>query len=109
MAKKEIDAQMRYLYEGILSLQTVEECSRFFEDICTVVEIIEMSKRLTVAKMLADNTTYTDIMERTGLSTATISRVNRCLKFGSDGYAVVLERLNAAGADPFTEEDGKNE
>ncbi|MCI8473608.1 MAG: hypothetical protein HFE65_11000 [Clostridiales bacterium] len=105
MAKKEIDAQMRYLFEGILSLQTVEECSRFFEDICTVVEIIEMSKRLTAAKMLADNTTYTDIMEKTGLSTATISRVNRCLKYGSDGYAVVLERLDAAGADPFSEED----
>ena len=105
MAKKEIDAQMRYLFEGILSLQTVEECSRFFLDICTLVEIIEKSKRLTAAKKLADNKTYTDIMEKTGLSTATISRVNRCLKYGSDGYAVVLERLDAAGADPFSEED----
>ena len=101
MAKKEMTAQMKYLYEGLLSLQTVEECNRFFEDICTITEVIEMSKRLTAAKMLADNKTYTDIIEKTGLSTATISRVNRCIKYGSDGYTTVLARLDAAGATPF--------
>lgn len=105
MAKKEMDAKMRYLFEGILSLQTVEECSRFFEDLCTVVEVIEMSNRMAAAKMLADNNTYAEIIEKTGLSTATISRVNRCLKYGSDGYTMALQRLDAAGAQPFTEED----
>lgn len=107
MAKKEMDTKMQYLFEGILSLKTIDECSRFFEDICTVVEVIEMSNRLAAAKMLADNKTYTDIIEKTGLSTATISRVNRCLKYGSDGYTVVLDRLDAAGAHPFAkgEED----
>ena len=64
-----------------------------------------MSNRLAAAKMLADNNTYTDIIEKTGLSTATISRVNRCLKYGSDGYAAVLDRLDAAGAHPFTKEN----
>ena len=96
---------MDYLYRGILSLQTQEECYAFFEDICTVTEIIEMSKRLTAAKMLSDNCTYTDIIEKTGLSTATISRVNRCLKYGSDGYTEVLRRLDEKGETPWTEED----
>ncbi len=105
MAKKEMDSKMQYLFEGILSLKTIEDCNRFFEDICTVVEVIEMSNRLAAAKMLADNNTYTDIIEKTGLSTATISRVNRCLKYGSDGYAAVLDRLDAAGAHPFTKEN----
>ena len=104
MAKKEMDAKMRYLFEGILSLKTVEECSRFFEDLCTVVEVIEMSNRMAAAKMLADNNTYAEIIEKTGLSTATISRVNRCLKYGSDGYMMALQRLDAAGAQPFTED-----
>ncbi|MCI8611379.1 MAG: TrpR-like protein, YerC/YecD [Clostridiales bacterium] len=105
MAKKEMDSKMQYLFEGILSLKTIEDCNRFFEDICTVVEVIEMSNRLAAAKMLADNNTYTDIIEKTGLSTATISRVNRCLKYGSDGYTAVLDRLDAAGAHPFAKED----
>lgn len=100
-----MDSKMQYLFEGILSLKTIEDCNRFFEDICTVVEVIEMSNRLAAAKMLADNNTYTDIIEKTGLSTATISRVNRCLKYGSDGYAAVLDRLDAAGAHPFTKEN----
>ena len=105
MAKKEMDAKMRYLFEGILSLQTVEECSRFFEDHCTVVEVFEMSNRNAAAKNQADNNTYAEIIEKTGLSTATISRVNRCLKYGSDGYTMALQRLDAAGAQLFTEED----
>ena len=85
MAKKEMDSKMQYLFEGILSLKTIEDCNRFFEDICTVVEVIEMSNRLAAAKMLADNNTYTDIIEKTGLSTATISRVNRCLNMAVMG------------------------
>ena len=105
MAKKEMDAKMRYLFEGILSLKTVEECGRFFEDWCTVVEVIEMSNRMAAAKMLSDNCTYAEVMEKTGLSTATISRVNRCLKYGSDGYTTALQRLDAADMQPFGQED----
>ncbi len=103
MAKKKMDSKMEYLFNGILSLSTVEECMSFFEDICTVTEIIEMSKRLTAAKMLSDNCTYTDIIEKTGLSTATISRVNRCLKYGSDGYTEVIRRLDENGETPWNE------
>jgi TrpR-related protein YerC/YecD len=92
-------------FSAILNLESKEECYRFFEDICTVTEIIEMSKRLTAAKMLSDNCTYTDIIDKTGLSTATISRVNRCLKYGSDGYVEVLHRLDAKGESPWNEDD----
>ena len=101
MAKKKMDSKMEYLFNGILGLNTVEECMNFFEDICTVTEIIEMSKRLTAAKMLSDECTYTDIIEKTGLSTATISRVNRCLKYGSDGYTEVIRRLDEKGETPW--------
>ncbi len=101
MAKKRMDSKMEYLFKGILSLETVEDCMNFFEDICTVTEIIEMSKRLTAAKMLSDNYTYTDIIEKTGLSTATISRVNRCLKYGSDGYTEVIRRLDEKCETPW--------
>lgn len=87
------DEKIDYLFKGILTLESVEECYSFFEDLCTVAELQEMSKRLLAAKMLKDNYIYTEIAERTGLSTATISRVNRCLKYGSDGYITVLERL----------------
>ena len=97
MAKKEMDSKMEYLFKGILSLNSIEECKAFFEDICTITEIIDMSNRLTAAKMLSDEKTYTEIIEKTGLSTATISRVNRCLKYGSDGYINVLERLERKG------------
>ena len=104
MAKKKMDSKMEYLFNGILSLETVEDCMNFFEDICTVTEIIEMSKRLTAAKMLSDNYTYTDIIEKTGLSTATISRVNRCLKYGSDGYTEVIRRLDEKCETPWDKE-----
>ena len=93
MAKNYMDEKMEYLFKGILTLTTVEECRAFFEDICTVKELSEMSRRLTAAKMLDENKIYTEIAEETGLSTATISRVNRCLKYGSDGYVRVLQRL----------------
>lgn len=81
------------LFEAILVLKTEEECYNFFEDICTIAEIKALAQRLEVAKMLKDKFTYTDISEKTGASTATISRVNRCLNYGADGYKMVLERL----------------
>ncbi|HHZ17437.1 MAG TPA: YerC/YecD family TrpR-related protein [Peptococcaceae bacterium] len=81
------------LFEAILLLENKEDCYRFFEDICTVAEIKALAQRLEVAKMLDQNYTYTDIAERTGASTATISRVKRCLYFGADGYRTILDRL----------------
>jgi TrpR-related protein YerC/YecD len=82
------------LFEAILLLNNIEECYNFFEDICTVSEIKAMGQRLEVAKMLKEGYTYMDVSEKTGASTATISRVNRCLNYGSDGYRIVLERLD---------------
>ena len=94
---KKPDSKMEYLFEGILTLKTVEECAALFDDLCTINEVIEMSNRMAAAKMLSEGKTYTEIMEKTGLSTATISRVNRCIKYGSDGYSAVLERLSSSG------------
>lgn len=93
MNDKMKDERMDLLFRGILTLQSVEECYDFFEDLCTVPELQEMSRRLYAAKLLSENCIYTDIADRTGLSTATISRVNRCLKYGADGYKTVLDRL----------------
>ncbi|MCQ2433341.1 MAG: YerC/YecD family TrpR-related protein [Clostridia bacterium] len=93
MNDKMKDERMDLLFRGILTLQSVEECYDFFEDLCTVPELQEMSRRLYAAKLLSENCIYTDIADRTGLSTATISRVNRCLKYGEDGYKTVLDRL----------------
>ena len=81
------------LCEAVLKLETVEECYQFFEDICTISEIKAMSQRLEVARMLQDRHTYDDIVSRTGASTATISRVKRCLNYGADGYSLALDRL----------------
>lgn len=89
------DALNDQLCEAILSLQTVDECYQFFEDICTVSELKALSQRLEVARMLKAGHTYEEIVERTGASTATISRVKRCLNYGADGYETVLERLQA--------------
>ena len=86
-------AQHDELFEGILQLQAVEECYAFFEDICTVNELKALSQRLQVAKMLRAGDSYETIVEETGASTATISRVKRCLVYGADGYTVVLDRL----------------
>ena len=86
-------AQHADLFEGILQLQCVEECYAFFEDICTVNELKALSQRLQVAKMLRAGDSYETIVEETGASTATISRVKRCLVYGADGYTVVLDRL----------------
>ena len=84
------------LCDAVLSLQSQEECYQFFEDICTISELKAMSQRLEVARMLREGHPYEDIVERTGASTATISRVKRCLNYGADGYNIVLERLKAA-------------
>ena len=94
MYNRKPDKNVEYLIRGILTLQTPEECFSFFEDLCTISELTEMSRRLQAAKMLSDNCIYSEIAAQTGLSTATISRVNRCLKYGSDGYLTVLERLD---------------
>ena len=94
MKNKIRDEHLDYLLRGILTLETIEECYSFFEDLCTVSELQEMSRRMNAAKMLKSNYIYSEIAEQTGLSTATISRVNRCLKYGSDGYLTVLDRLD---------------
>ncbi|MCT4564386.1 MAG: YerC/YecD family TrpR-related protein [Maledivibacter sp.] len=82
------------LFEAILQLENKEECYRFFEDICTIKELQAISQRLQVAKLLRDNKTYHEIEEITGASTATISRVNRCLLYGADGYNIIFNRIN---------------
>ena len=81
------------LFDAILSLETREECYSFFEDLCTVNELLSLSQRYEVATMLNDKKTYLEIAEKTGASTATISRVNRSLNYGNDGYELVFDRL----------------
>ncbi len=81
------------LFEAILSLKNKEECYTFFEDVCTINELLSLSQRFEVAEMLCEKKTYLDISEKTGASTATISRVNRSLNYGNDGYAMVFERI----------------
>lgn len=87
------------LFKAVLELRTVEECYRFFEDLCTISELKSMSQRMEVALMLRDKHVYTDIAEKTGASTATISRVNRCINYGQDGYNLVIDRLNNTKAE----------
>lgn len=82
-----------HLFEAILSLKDKEECYTFFEDVCTVNELLSLSQRFEVAYMLREKKTYLDIAEKTGASTATISRVNRSLNYGKDGYDMVFERM----------------
>lgn len=87
---KEVDR----LFKAILSLETVEECYKFFEDVCTVKEILEISQRLKAAEMLTDGRNYVEVCKETGMSTATISRVSKCLEYGDGGYKLVLDKLN---------------
>ena len=82
-----------HLFSAILSLKDKEECYTFFEDVCTVNELLSLSQRFEVAKMLREKRTYLEIAEKTGASTATISRVNRSLTYGNDGYDMVFERM----------------
>lgn len=86
---KEVDN----LFEAILSLNTIDECYKFFEDLCTVKEILDISQRLKAAKMLKNGANYMDISKATGMSTATISRVSKCLEYGGGGYAMIIDRV----------------
>ena len=88
-----ISEDVKDLFRAIVSLETEEECRMFFEDACTVREIIEIAQRLKVAKLLRAKTSYSAINKETGVSSATISRVSRCLDYGSGGYQLVLERM----------------
>ena len=83
------------LFKAILELQNIEECYKFFEDIATITELKAISQRIQVAKMLKEKKVYTEIAEATGASTATISRVNKCLNYGQDGYNIVLDRIDS--------------
>jgi len=96
MTKKLRTDDVKDLFEAILTLEDVEECYAFFEDVCTVNEVLSIAQRFAVAKMLRTKETYKDIAEKTGASTATISRVNRALNYGNDGYDMVFERVNKA-------------
>lgn len=91
--KKLQSRSVEQLLEAILTLKNLEECYVFFDDLCTINEIQSMAQRLEVARMLRMGSTYSQIEEETGASTATISRVKRCLNFGNDGYQLTLERL----------------
>lgn len=82
------------LFEAILLLETEEDCYRFFEDICTINEIHSIAQRLQVAKLLSEKKTYNEIEDATNASTATISRINKCLLYGAEGYKLILDRLN---------------
>lgn len=83
------------LFRGILTLKSVEECYAFFEDVCTVKELLDIAQRLRAAKMLVAKENYLEVSRVTGMSTATISRVNKCLSYGEGGYNLVLSRLKA--------------
>lgn len=85
--------QADLLYEAILCLKTKEECRAFFQDLCTFTEVKAMAQRMEVARLLDQGLIYNEILERTGTSSATISRINRALQYGSDGYRIVLDRL----------------
>ncbi len=86
--------QIDELFEAILTLQSVEECYAFFEDACTIKEIIEIAQRLKVAKLLDAGTSYVTVSKEVGVSTATISRVSKCLEYGNGGYKMVMERVS---------------
>lgn len=96
MSKKLRTEAVDNLFDAILCLENREECYVFFEDVCTVNELLSLSQRFEVAKMLRDQKTYLDIAEKTGASTATISRVNRSLNYGNDGYDMVFSRMQNA-------------
>ncbi len=93
MALKRDNKNINFLFESILELENIDECYDFFEDLCTVQELKTMSQRIAVAKMLSEKSVYTDIVNQTGASTATISRVNRSLQYGCDGYDRIFARL----------------
>lgn len=93
-----------FLFKAILTLESIDECYLFFEDMCTIKELQSMAQRMQVAKELSANKNYLQVYEDTGVSSATISRVNKCLQYGAGGYKIALERLAAGG----TEDDGNS-
>ncbi len=97
MNKKIRTDAVDYLFDAILKLRDKEECYTFFEDLCTVNELLSLSQRFEVASMLRNHKTYLEIAEKTGASTATISRVNRSLNYGNDGYEIVFSRMENNG------------
>lgn len=104
MSKKIRTEAVDQLFEAILCLKNKEECYIFFEDVCTINELLSLSQRFEVARMLMDKRTYLDISEKTGASTATISRVNRSLNYGNDGYEMVFARMGKRENSSKTEE-----
>lgn len=100
MNKKIKTPAVDLLFHAILTLKNVEECYTFFEDVCTVNELLSLSQRYEVAKMLREEKTYLEIAAATGASTATISRVNRSLNYGNDGYDMVFNRIKKAEGNP---------
>lgn len=90
------DEHMDHLFQAILELKSLEDCYDMFSDLCTVSELLAMKQRFWVADLLRQGYVYTDIVERTGASTATISRVNRCLQYGDGGYAKALDAVEEA-------------
>ena len=98
MLRRLNDENIDRFFQAILTLETVEECYDFFEDICTVDEVREIARRLCAAKLLRDGTLYSEITGMTGLSTATISRVNRSMKYGNGGYDMVFGRMKESEA-----------
>lgn len=99
MEPKMKDLNVDFLFQAVLKLESMEECYKFFGDLCTITELRSISQRLVVAKMLDERKVYSDIVAKTGASTATISRVNRSLNYGNDGYRVVFDRLETAATD----------
>ena len=97
MGLKELEFKndLDMLFQAILELENIDECYKFFEDIATITELKSISQRIQVAKMLREKRVYTEIAETTGASTATISRVNKCLNYGPGGYDIVLDRINS--------------
>ena len=99
MGLKELEFKndLDMLFQAMLELENIDECYKFFEDIATITELKAISQRIQVAKMLREKRVYTEIAEATGASTATISRVNKCLNYGQGGYDLVLDRINSKG------------
>ena len=89
-----LDSELKTLSSAILALETPEECEKFLTDLMTAREIASMAQRITVAKLLRDKKTFSEIEEATGMSSATIARINRCLQYGADGYSLVLDKID---------------
>lgn len=107
MNKKLKTEAVDHLFQAILTLKDINECYSFFEDVCTVNELLSLSQRYEVARMLRQKKTYLEIAEKTGASTATISRVNRSLNYGNDGYDMVFARLGSQDEDEKEELEEK--